>query len=301
MEVNLTKLSRVTHIAFGDESYWNKGRYRGLGLLTLKKDLLEKIRSELLIILSESNVTEFKWKKLKGARERFAALKMCEFTINTALSGVLRADVLTWDTGDSRHQVRNRDDVANLQRMYYHLFKNVLRERWPDGSVWQLHPDEHTQMDWPNVQNFLGNVETSVEFRRDLFSDGKFQTLIKREFKIEKICPVTSHEEPLVQLADLFVGLGVFSRKNYNLFRSWEKRKSLQRSIFPEENEHTNFSGSEVERFLVLYEFNKLCKNKKLGVSLETNQGLRTYKPENPINFWWYEPQHPADKAPTKK
>jgi hypothetical protein len=37
-----------------------------------------------------------------------------------------------------------------------------------------------------------------------------------------------------------------------------------------------------------------------LGVSLKTHGGLRTLQPANRINFWWYEPQSPEDKAPTK-
>jgi len=50
-----------------------------------------------------------------------------------------------------------------------------------------------------------------------------------------------------------------------------------------------------------LAEFNAACKSKKLGVSLKTHRGLRTLNPESPINFWWYEPQHDADRAPTKR
>jgi len=36
-----------------------------------------------------------------------------------------------------------------------------------------------------------------------------------------------------------------------------------------------------------------------MGVSLRKYKGLRTMKPSNPINFWWYEPQSDLDKAPT--
>ncbi len=59
-------------------------------------------------------------------------------------------------------------------------------------------------------------------------------------------------------------------------------------------------SKSDQERCCVLYEFNNKCKNKKLGVSLKINRGLKTFDAKNPINFWWYEPQHEADKAPRK-
>jgi hypothetical protein len=55
-----------------------------------------------------------------------------------------------------------------------------------------------------------------------------------------------------------------------------------------------------MERFQVLYEFDGGCKNRKMGVSLKTFGGLKTLDPRRPINFWWYEPQHEMDKAPTR-
>jgi hypothetical protein len=292
---------RVTNVAFGDESHWKGGRYRGLGLVSLKIEDLEPLKAELRAILQESGVTEFKWKNLKSARERFAALKLCEFAVKAACQGRLRVDVLTWDTQDERHQVKARDDVANLQRMYYHLFKNVLRERWPDGCVWRLHPDEHGEMDWLSVQNFLEYAEISIKTVRNLNILWSFKGLVKLEFKITEIVPVISHEEPLIQLADLFAGLGVFSRDRYDKFMLWTTQRNSQSSIFPNEGESLESSAAEQERFTVLEAMNRLCKKRKLYVSLDTNKGLKTYKPEMPINFWWYEPQHPDDKAPTKK
>jgi hypothetical protein len=291
----------VTHVAFGDESHWNIGRYRGLGLVTLKVEDLELLRAELIDLLEESEIKEFKWKKLKSARDRFAALKLCNFAVKVACQGRLRVDVLTWDTHDSRHRVRDRDDVANLQRMYYQLFKNVLRERWPDGSVWRLHPDEHGEMDWLSVKNILEYAELSVITTRNLTAPFSFRGVVKLEFKITDIVPVISHENPFIQLADLFAGLGVFSRECFHRFKCWKTQKHQQPSIFPKEGESTESSAIEQERFAVLEELNRLCKQKKLYVSLDTNKGLKTFRPEMPINFWWYEPQRPDDKAPTKK
>ena len=42
-------------------------------------------------------------------------------------------------------------------------------------------------------------------------------------------------------------------------------------------------------------------KAKKLGVSLRKTRGFWTPDPkEHPINFWLYEAQHDADRAPVK-
>lgn len=145
----------VTQVGFSDESKWNKGRFRSLGLVTCAVSSLKELETELRNLLKESGVSEFKWKNLDGARERFAAMKMCQFAVKSALNGKLRIDVLVWDIADRRHKVPGRDDIANLQRMYYHLFRNVLRARWPNYAVWRLHPDEHTAMDWETVQDCL--------------------------------------------------------------------------------------------------------------------------------------------------
>lgn len=120
----------VTHVGFSDESNWNTGRFRSLGLVTAPLEYLDGLARELRHLLEESDMAEFKWKKLDGAKERFTAQKMCKFTVDKACAMQLRVDVLVWDIQDSRHSVHGRDDIANLQRMYYHLFRNVLRARW---------------------------------------------------------------------------------------------------------------------------------------------------------------------------
>ena len=98
-------------------------------------------------VIQESGVSEFKWEKLRQARERFAALEILDKVIDLSLQGKLRTDILIWDTYDRRHQIPGRDDVANLQRMYYHVFKNVLQCRWPSESTWKFCPDENTALD----------------------------------------------------------------------------------------------------------------------------------------------------------
>lgn len=291
----------LTHIAFADEKGYNEGRYRGIALITLLQQNLNSFRYEIQSLLKESNVREFKWEKLASARERFAALKLIDFAIGKTSRGSLRVDALTWDTEDSRHKIQKRDDIANLERMYYHLFKYVLCERWPDGSTWFLHPDENTALKWNTVRDCLEYSSSKTETRRDLFTKGRFILRLKKEFRIETVSPCKSEKEPLVQLADLFVGLAVYSRSFYNRFESWELSNKKGELLFPVDQEQLlKLSKSDIERCCVLSEFNEKCKNKKLGVSLKTNKGLKTFDAKMPINFWWYKPQHEADKAPCK-
>jgi len=290
----------VTHVGFGDESHWNKGRFRSLGLVTTLIDLLSTQDADFRRLLDGSGVSEFRWKKLDGAKERFAAEKLCKCTVEKTCSAQLRVDVLVWDTEDSRHKLVKRDDIANLERMYYHLFRNVLRTRWPNDAIWRLHPDQHTSMDWETVQDCLENVGTRFEIENSLFSSEKFRIRLRREFGIEEIRAVSSGDHPLLQLADLFAGMAVFSREKYTEYEQWCTRTSSQLNLLDEANAVSTASGSSRERFKILAEFDRMCKQRKLGVSLKTNRGLWTPKPENPINFWWYEPQHLLDKAPQR-
>ena len=171
-------VSDLTHVAYADETQHNIGRFRGIGLISLRYVDESSIDADVQNLLRDMGISEFKWSKLNSRNDRDAACKMLDYAIKKACTGVLRADVLTWDIQDRRHMVRGRDDIANLQRMYYHLFKNVLRVRWPDGSIWQLYPDEQTSIKWHEIQDFLNSASNQVEIRRDIFSQGKFSLIM---------------------------------------------------------------------------------------------------------------------------
>jgi len=288
----------VTHVGFSDESHWNIGRFRSLGLVTTPSEHLDSLETRLRQLLDESHVSEFKWQRLRGAKERFAAEKMVKFAVENACAKQLRIDVLIWDIQDSRHAIVGRDDVANLQRMYYHLFRNVLRLRWPDGAVWRLYPDEHTAMDWESMEDYLSAVSVRIETERSLLTKGRFRFRIRQEFGIDDIVPSKSRERPLLQLADLFAGLAVFSREKFDAYQVW--LSSSQNSLFENEISNSDPSHGDRERFQVLRMLDRECKQRRIGVSLKTKCGLWTPNPEYPINFWIYEPQHEEDKAPTR-
>jgi hypothetical protein len=103
-------------------------------------------------------------------------------------------------------------------------------------------------------------------------------------------------------LADLFAGLAVYFRNSYDRFEQWQAINNQQQTLFQTKpGSSIQFSKSDRERCHVLSRFDILCKRRKLGVSLRTCGGLKTFQPQNPINFWWYEPQHEADEAPVRR
>jgi len=292
----------VSHVGFSDESNWNTGRFRSLSLVTLPLQAFDDITQRLHHLLAGSGIKEFKWNNLSGNKEQLVAQKMCDLTIEEVLKKRLRVDVLIWDILDSRHNIKGRDDTANLQRMYYHLFRNVLRARWPKNAIWRLYPDEHTAMDWQTVEDCLQSVAESWELEHSLFTGGKFRLRLQQDFALEEIIPVTSQEQPLLQLADLFAGMAVFSRDQFDAYQKWLKTQSGLPSLIETNEEATvQLSRRSISRYQVLRHFDLSCKNHKLGVSLKEKRGLWTPNPQNPINFWMYEPQRPEDKAPIRR
>jgi hypothetical protein len=289
-----------SHFAYADESHYNVGRYRGIGLVTMTAEFEPGLKGEIRNLLNTSEVREFAWKKLKGARESFAALKLIDCAIRYACNGDLRIDVLVWDTEDSRHKILGRDDIANLGRMYYHLFENTLRRRWPEGCTWLLRPDENSAIDWDNLKECLQASAKRMIIPGPLSKEEHSLGRIRQDFNVLDIHPCASDKEPIVQLADLFVGMAVYSWQCFEKYEHWQVVHSGQGALFPSILYSLQLSKSDKARCLVMHEFDRKCKSHKLGVSLKSRRGLYTYNPNNPINFWPYTPQHEQDKAPTR-
>jgi hypothetical protein len=250
-------------------------------------------------ILERSSVAEFKWNKLRSVRERAAAEELCELAVTACCGQNARVDVLIWDIEDPRHKVPGRDDTANLGRMYYHLLKNVLRRRWPDWASWELHPDEHADLSWKMLFECLQAKSTKSHTQCQLPSPpGTWVEECRLHYGIVSIEPVNSKEHPLLQIADLFAGLAIFSFEKYNEYATWLNQGQL--SLLGEAAGDAQPSNSTRERLLVLRTFEQMCKQKRLGVSLKRSKGLQTPDPKNPINFWLYRPQTAKDKAPRK-
>ena len=299
----MNNANSVTHIAFSDESHWNEKRYRSIAALTMSKNHVEKLEADLLDIYRESGISEFRWKDIKGARERFVAIKICDFAIDKTLNNMLRVDVVSWDIHDSRHNIPQRDDVKNLHRMYRFLFQNILSSRWPKGSRWELSPHEHTAIDWSHIKALLEWNKEELKTHKDLFTQKRHLFSLKERFNIDKVNPHKSSDRPFIQLADLFAGMCCFSRLHFKECLLCENKmsKQLELELFDNKKKNIKLSRPINEKSLILNHFYRKCKSKKMGISFRTCKGLKTFNPQNPINFWWYEPQRKDDKAPIRK
>jgi hypothetical protein len=265
-------------------------------MISMRADDAEALANGIHTKLNESDVGELRWRKIKGARERFAASKVMEICLGEAKRGKLRVDVLVWDTRDSRHDVRGRDDAKNLNNMYIQLFKNVLRRRWPTDATWQIFPDENSLLDWDRVRNVLARTD---RFDGDggLLLSEDWQAL-RDHFKVAEIADVNSTSVHIGQAADVLAGMGVFSYEHLGAHKAWQRENSKQMSLFPESRAH--LSSKDEEHSRVLYEFVAMCTKWSLGVELDPHHGLCTKNPSMRVNFWFYRPQRRDDKAPVR-
>ncbi len=131
-----------------------------------------------------------------------------------------------------------------------------------------------------------------------LFSQDKFGYSLVKDYKILKITEMKSHESPLVQVADLFAGIGAYSHDSFQKYQEWKRRASPQipLGLFKKQ---TDISNTDCERCSVLDHLNTGCKKHKLSIALESKKGFVSHKPNMPINFWLYDTQHSEDEAPS--
>lgn len=164
-----------------------------------------------------------------------------------------------------------------------------------------IYPDENSAINWVDMDSFLSSAGLTVENQPRLSETNKWRLRIKTEFSIHRIFPCRSDDYVFVQLADLMVGLAVYSRTKYLHYEQWLRNFGGQQCFDFRKESEIQLSGSDRERCRVLCDLNQRCKDNKMGVSLKSFQGLKSPKAVSALNFWWYEPQFEEDKAPTTK
>lgn len=285
-----------SHVAFADESNWNKGRYRSIALVSASVTDARAFHKDLKVLREYHGKSEFKWKSTK--QDHGVALADFFFQRHDRM----RVDVLIWDTDDSRHKdVYGRDDKANFARMYYHLLHNVMKRRWTGGERWLICPDVQKEVDWLTLEQCLGWKSWAAE--EQLFAQTDEMQGLHEFYNIHEIRPVCSKEFVLVQLADLFAGLAVFSHASFEKYLQWKEEHDDTPSFLQFQDcgmVLEKISNSDKERLPILHHVRQEAGLRNLSVSLESSSGLCTKSPKNPLNFWKYTPQRPSDKAPVK-
>ncbi len=280
--------------AYSDESFHKQ--YHAIGIVSGKKNILSALREKLQNILDDKNIREVKFSEIRTHPPKVEAAKeFIDLGIGFGKKNIIRIDVLIWDLKDSRHLIPDRDDPANWGYMYYKLLR-CISEQWNQRN-WEFYPDEQSEIEWYKIANYINR--TRIPRRKPHFLTLFDQDIHRINFI--RLKQLKSHEEPLIQLADLFAGIACFSRKKSDeCWVEYNKRKK-QQSLFNEETEIKNkISKADLNRCELVFKIYELCKKSNLKVSLESKKYLWTPDPLYPINFWHYEPQHEKDKAPIK-
>ncbi len=285
----------MDYAVFSDESRHTEGRYRSLAAVSVPVAHVVVLNKLLRDALQLDRRRELKWKNVRRPGDRDRAVAALDVLLAQTVTGV-RVDVLTWDTHDSRHNVPNRDDVANYERMFFHLHR-VLMERRGVQSRWHIRPDEQVAIDWKTISQCLNN--------RGTWRAGRNMTTLSAEFRhsvpsVLTFREVNSADTPLCQLADLLAGVAAYTRTNADTVRRQIEDPTGQRSLFENYDQATPGTADR-HRFRVISHLYWKCRTLKLGVSLREFGYLRTHDPAMPINFWHYEPQHHGDRAPTRE
>ena len=289
----------ITHLAFADESHWNTGRYRALALVTLEAQRQPGLEQAIQGILLQHGFTgELKWSKIDRDQDRDAVLDLLRTALHLIAQDQLRVDVLIWDIEDSRHKVRRRDDLNNLQRLLYRICMVVLTQRWPPETCWAIYPDQQDGIDWQALHRMLrlGIARWYGQRPRKLLEPGTPP-------RIAELRPVSSADTPISMLADLFAGLATFAYEQWSAFRDWqqEQRGQIRLPLATESDPASQTSKRTLLRFAILDAVLAACSKHGLDASLDTSRGLRTKDPACRLNFWLYTPQGAYDKAPQKQ
>lgn len=191
-----------------------------------------------------------------------------------------------------------RDEVADLARMYFHLLDGVMVTKWPRSECWEVFPDQQSEIDWDTMSDVLATRRRSTD-SGGLISASDVRGLVAHP-KLRRLQPTDSRTSPLIQLADLFAGLAVFSWRDQEHYAGWVKDEDRQVSLLDSELPSANRTARVENACAVLNHLVSRCKHYRLGVGLRDG-GLRTRPWSQPLNFWFWEPQSEADKAPTRR
>lgn len=289
------------NFAFSDESQYNTGRYRSICLLTCIESVSQELENVLAEACARTRISEMKWEKIKSDRYFEPALEILKWVVQNAEDNRLRIDVLVWDITCPRHDVKKRDDIANLGRMHYHLLRAVLKNRWESDILWNWYPDNQGAMDWTALVHCLQIKSSRNIFLNDLATDNRCIYEAIRDYHIADFEPSCSKAVKLIQVADIFAGMTVFSYSDFDAYIAWLTEKEMQNDMFGLLDEETKqLTNSQNYRSRLMDEFLFDCKQRKLGVGIISSNGLSTKPINRPISFWLWESQHENDIAPVK-
>lgn len=292
-----------TFSIYSDESGIFDHRFQTIAVVSGLEIVLAQLKSKLKVFLDRHGIDEIKFAEIRTHHPKVeAAREFIKYSVREFASRLkIRLDILIWDTQDSRHAIPGRDDIANLEFMYYKVLTHTARQ-W-NQAEWNFYPDKNSQVHWNEIVEYLNRTRLA-RYQSNLLSllESEYGT---QSLRFKTIEPIDSLYEPLIQLADLFAGMARFVKEEGKQCIQWlDYRRNKNQLSLPHFINGKNTVDETIvtrqNRFQLIGEFNNLCKRHKMGISLRQRRCLWTPDPTKPINFWNYEPQHEYDKAPKR-
>jgi len=263
------------YLIFGDESgYTGSHRFRSVCTVSGTKSNLKELNKKLKIVLAQHSTREIKFAKISThSSTQYCAKEFYCNALEYCKKNKIKVYVITWDTHDSRHDVKGRDDIENLKIMYYLILKLTM-QHWENRSTWQFYPDEQSQIDWPELIKYLQNTNLlkKHEWERSMFGLVRllsFPTINKHK-------ELESHKFPVIQIADLFAGGVRFTHEHGKTLQKWISIEKSQKSLFPMEDE-IEAPKKQLAKLKVLSYLKEKSGQLKLGINLSRNNYFDTF------------------------
>lgn len=199
--------------------------------------------------------SELKWNDVTDYSKREDAERVITTVVHLARQRNLRVDVFIWDS-------RSRVNELSVTQWYRALFETV-NSHWKN---WISHSDAR----WALFVDHQGELNESVLLKslREL-----------RDFRSSILRQTDSQGNLMIQVADIFAGIGPHSYINAQKYGRWLRSPSIR------------LSNRDTYRFPILNNFHDFCLEQDMGISLFNRKpgfrsnGLWTMNAENPINF----------------
>jgi len=276
--------------AYSDESGINVGdRYTSVSVVSGEAEALNYLRDKLGEVLIDKKIREVKFSKIDryGSPYRKAAFDFIGYVVDFAVYNRVRIDTITTDNEWVNGEDYGSYSGPDLEGMYYQVLSNVGR-RW-GCTEWDFYPDENSGVNWGGLVSSLNTTSMlSAEGGRKPFINGTDED---GQFQFSEVEELNSAGEPLVQVADLFAGMARFSHEDNGGCAEWVERSrdESQGILIPSMAwDKGNKERSNECRYRLIGGLYRLCHRHRLYVSLRSEKHLRTWRPQNPINFWDY-------------
>lgn len=279
--------------AFSDESGINyKDPYTSIPIVSGEEEVLNCLRDKLVQEINDKGINEVKFTGITRHKSPVtqAAIAFIRSAVNDfAKYRKIRIDTMTMDNQYLLSTFPDYDNEQKLEHMYHCLLSHIGRQ-W-NNTRWNFYPDINSKVNWNKIINFLsitklhrGKCEKPLLIELILQENPKFQ--------FDEIRQISSVQEPLIQLADLFAGLACFSHEEnmdcskwfISKNNGWQLEMKLSKDI-----KISNISRKSKCRYQLIGELYNLCGRHSLWVSIKTRKHLWTRKKNSPVNFWDYE------------